>query len=149
MAFADDNVVNFEEKKMKEVEEQGPKTIDAAVPGWGQWGGHGLTTKPRMKNIPGIAPRERKDNHLKHVIISEDYTKKYKTPKIPHPYTSKEEYEKVMRVPVGKEWTTSRNLKRITEPRVKVSRGYKIEPIKYIKQKESEKRHQIDSLLIR
>jgi hypothetical protein len=48
---------------------------------------------------------------------------------VPHPFTSREEYELAMRMPIGEEWNASHVVKEMTKPAIKVRAGRIIEPI--------------------
>ncbi len=49
-AFADDDVVDeFQEEKVKKIDEETPKDIDLTLPGWGDWGGHGVNPLPKKQ----------------------------------------------------------------------------------------------------
>lgn len=84
--------------------------------GWGDWAGPGgmeispkllkkrdqLSIKIQTENE--IKRLERKDANIKNVMISERRvrnTSKYKISEIPHPFTSREEYERSLQMPIG------------------------------------------------
>jgi U3 small nucleolar RNA-associated protein 14 len=80
-AFANDDVVaEFENEKMAEIEEDGDKTEDLTLPGWGSWAGAGVKKDKKKKKIikvtKGIAADQRKDAKLSHVIINEKTNKR-------------------------------------------------------------------------
>ena len=82
-AFANDDVVaEFEDEKMAEIEEDGDKTEDLTLPGWGAWAGVGVKKNKKKKKIlkvtKGIDADKRKDAKLAHVIINEKLNKKVK-----------------------------------------------------------------------
>lgn len=82
-AFANDDVVaEFEDEKMAEIEEDGDKTEDLTLPGWGAWAGAGVKKNKNKKKIlkvtKGIDADKRKDANLSHVIINEKLNKKVK-----------------------------------------------------------------------
>ena len=113
--------------------------------GWGDWAGPGNTgispaaVKRRDKAVQRVIGeseamrKARKDSKLLNVIISEDRIKtdsKYKISKIPHPFTSREEYERSLQMPVGAEWNASHVVRENTKPEIYVRAGRLIEPIK-------------------
>lgn len=49
---------------------------------------------------------------------------------VPYPFTSREQYERSLRQPIGGEWNTSQSVKSMTRRPVIVSRGAVIAPIK-------------------
>lgn len=81
-AFANDDVVaEFEDEKMAEIEEDGDKTEDLTLPGWGAWAGVGVKKNKKKKILKvtkGIDADKRKDAKLAHVIINEKLNKKVK-----------------------------------------------------------------------
>ncbi|PVF96712.1 Utp14-domain-containing protein [Serendipita vermifera] len=136
-AFAGDNVVEeFAAEKRREMEADAPKEVDTTLPGWGSWGGAGITKahpKPeRIKRFPGIDPKRRQDSGKDHVIISEKKDKKaekYLVKDLPFPYTSKAQFERRLEVPLGMEWNTRVSFQKATLPRVVKKMGTIIEPL--------------------
>ena len=134
-AFAGDDVLDkFIEEKREIVHEQEDKLIDNTLPGWGTWVGEGIgkkASKPRARHrsitkIPGIAPENRKDAKLKDVIISEKRVKKngkYLAGQLPHPFETRAQYERSLRLSVGPEWTTKETFQSMTKPRVLMKQG--------------------------
>jgi U3 small nucleolar RNA-associated protein 14 len=135
-AFAnDDVVVEFMKEKEQEIEESTPKDINLTLPGWGSWAGHG--TKPRqkprkqvIKKAPSTEPRQ--DAKLPHVIIRQRRDKKFarhQVSQLPFPYTSRDQFEKVLCAPVGRHWNTEATFQGIIKPRVQTQMGEMIQPI--------------------
>ena len=135
-AFAGDDVL--EQKFVKEKEEltreQDDQVIDNTLPGWGTWTGAGISkkaAKPRgphreIKKVSGIAPENRKDAKLKDVIISEKKVKKngkYLASQLPHPFETRAQYERSLRLPVGPEWTTKESFQGMTKPKILMKQG--------------------------
>lgn len=74
----------------------------------------------------GIDADKRKDRKLDKVIINERRVKanvKYMASQLPFPFETREQYERSLRVPKGKEWTTKRTFQDATKPRVIVKQG--------------------------
>lgn len=74
-----------------------------------------------MKQVAGIDPKSRADYGKAHVIISEKRDKKaakYLVKDLPHPYTSKAQFERSIDTPLGAEWNTRVGFQRGTLPRV-------------------------------
>jgi U3 small nucleolar RNA-associated protein 14 len=84
--------------------------------GWGDWAGPGetgiaqstLRKRDRMiKRVEAESAEKRslrKDSKIYNVMISDRRIKsasKFKIAEIPHPFTSREEYEQSLRLPVG------------------------------------------------
>ncbi|KAK9494847.1 small-subunit processome [Lipomyces doorenjongii] len=134
-AFAGDDVVReFQEEKQKTVEDEGDKEVDVTLPGWGSWTGKGVR-KPQKKfiqKIEGINPKNRQDSKLKNVIINEKAAKKsakYTAGAVPFPYETREQYERSLRMPIGKLWSTQATVQRLTKPKVIVKPGVVVEPL--------------------
>jgi len=50
-------------------------------------------------------------------------------PQIPLPYTSIEQYERSIRIPIGREWNTAHTFRKFIQPAVVAKVGKLIEPI--------------------
>ena len=133
-AFAGDEVVaNFEQEKRATAQEEDEKIIDNTLPGWGSWTGAGIGKKAERRNkgkvltkVPGIAAEKRQDAKLDRVIISEKRVKKnskYLASSLPHPFETRQQYERSLRLPVGPEWTTKETFQGMTKPRILMKPG--------------------------
>lgn len=133
-AFAGDEVVaNFEEEKRAAVQDEDEKVIDNTLPGWGSWIGPGIGKKALRRNkgkvltkVPGTAAEKRQDAKLDRVIINEKRVKKnskYLASSLPHPFETRQQYERSLRLPVGPEWTTKETFQGMTKPRVLIKPG--------------------------
>ncbi|QGA20514.1 hypothetical protein EYB26_008219 [Talaromyces marneffei] len=132
-AFAGDDVVaDFEREKQETIEEEGDKVIDNTLPGWGSWTGAGISKKQQKRQkkfltkVEGIKPEQRKDARLGHVIINEKRMKKnvkYMATQLPHPFETRQQYERSLRQPIGPEWSTSDTFHEATKPRVLIKQG--------------------------
>lgn len=49
---------------------------------------------------------------------------------MPYPFTSREQYERSLRQPIGHEWNTSRSVREMTRPAVIVPAGSIVAPMK-------------------
>jgi U3 small nucleolar RNA-associated protein 14 len=93
-------------------------------------GGSG-TRKPKpkphlIKKLPGVDASSRADAGKAHVIISEKRDKKaakYLVKDLPYPYTSKAQFERSMKTPLGTEWNTRVAFQRGTLPKVVMKVG--------------------------
>ena len=108
--------------------------------GWGSWAGIGAPEPKRrfVPKEPKIELPERSDAHLKHVIINQNEDKKsemYRIQGVPYPFTSREQYERAMRQPLGREWNANQSFHNLTRPEVKPRLGTILDPIKKQKQK--------------
>ncbi len=130
-AFAGDEVVaDFEREKKAAVTEEGEKVIDTTLPGWGSWTGEGISRRERKRNsgrfftkVAGVKAEKRKDAKLEKVIISEKRVKKnakYMATSLPHPFETRQQYERSLRIPIGPEWTTKETFFEATKPRVMI-----------------------------
>ncbi|KAL1854642.1 hypothetical protein Plec18170_004733 [Paecilomyces lecythidis] len=132
-AFAGDEVVqDFEQEKQDVIEDEGDKVVDNTLPGWGSWAGEGVSKKQQkrqkrfLSTVEGVKPDKRKDARLGHVIINEKRVKKnvkYLASQLPHPFESKQQYERSLRLPIGPEWSTKQTFQDATKPRVMVKQG--------------------------
>ena len=138
-AFAVDEVVAyFTKEKRQTIEDEEEKIIDMTLPGWGTWTGAGITKKQEKRNKgkvlvkePGIAKEKRQDAKLDRVIINEKRVKKnskYLASNLPHPFETRQQYERSLRLPVGPEWTTKKTFQSATKPRILMKQGV-IRPI--------------------
>lgn len=130
-AFAGDEVVaNFEREKRATIQDEDEKVVDNTLPGWGSWIGAGIGKKAQRRNkgkvlikVPGIKAEKRQDAKLDRVIINEKRVKKnskYLASSLPHPFETRQQYERSLRLPVGPEWTTKETFQGMTKPRVRM-----------------------------
>jgi U3 small nucleolar RNA-associated protein 14 len=115
------------EKKTTIADEESTEIVNH-LPGWGSWTGDGANKKGHktVTKKPGIDANKRKDKKLERVIINEKRAKptvKYMASQLPFPFESREQYERSLRVPKGKEWTTKKTFQDATRPRVIVKQG--------------------------
>jgi len=90
--------------------------------GWGDWAGPGaMEVSPKILAIrnkklkaadddAAAKKQARTDAKKPNVMISDRRVKtaaKYKISDIPHPFTTREEYERSLQLPVGGEWNAS------------------------------------------
>jgi len=129
--FAGDNVAaDFTSEKLATIaDEESIETVNH-LPGWGSWTGTGTNPKQKgQKTVtkkPGIDANKRKDKKLDKVIINERRQKptvKYMASQLPFPFESREQYERSLRVPKGKEWVSKKTHQDVTKPRVIVKQG--------------------------
>jgi U3 small nucleolar RNA-associated protein 14 len=112
--------------------------------GWGDWAGPGKVgvsqrvvkkRKHLLKNLEEKAAQQRagrNDGQLANVILSERRVKtssKYKIADVPHPFTSREEYERSLQMPLGDEWNASHIVKKNVKPDILTRAGRIIDPI--------------------
>jgi len=133
-AFAGADVVgDFEAEKRQTIDDEDEKIVDNTLPGWGSWTGDGLSKKERARNkgrfltkAEGIKEQNRKDAKLDRVIINEKRVKKngkYLAATLPHPFETRQQYERSLRLPVGPEWGTKETFQDATKPRLLVKQG--------------------------
>ncbi len=133
--FAGSDALQQEFAKEKEdiVQEEGDQVIDNSLPGWGNWAGEGISKKALKRaqgrfltTIKGVAADKRQDAKLDKVIINEKRVKKnakYLANELPHPFESRQQYERSLRLPLGPEWTTKTTFQDATKPRVLIKQG--------------------------
>lgn len=95
-----------------------------------------LLTKVQNEHASKVLGRS--DAKMHTVMISNRRVKtaaKYKISEIPHPYTTIEEYERSLQMPLGDEWNSSDVVKSNTQPEIKLRPGRVIEPIKMSKKR--------------
>lgn len=133
-AFAGDDVVaDFEKEKEETMQSEDEKVIDNTLAGWGTWVGAGIGKKAQKCNKnrflskqEGVPKAKRRDAKLDKVIINEKRVKKnakYLASQLPHPFETRQQYERSLRLPVGPEWTTKETFQAATKPRVLMKQG--------------------------
>ncbi|KAF5017741.1 hypothetical protein F66182_10311 [Fusarium sp. NRRL 66182] len=133
-AFAGEDVVGeFEAEKTHIAEDEDDKVVDNTLPGWGSWVGDGVSSKEKKRHqgrfltkVEGIKKKDRKDAKLDKVMINEKRVKKndrYLASQLPHPFESRQQYERSLRLPVGPEWQTKETFQDSTKPRVLMKQG--------------------------
>ncbi|NWX97383.1 UT14A protein, partial [Nothoprocta ornata] len=135
-AFAGDDVVaDFRREKRKAEQAGKPQPVNLVLPGWGEWGGTGLKpSKRKMKRFllkPPPAP-PRKDQHLPHVIMSEQrniHAAAHQVSELPFPFEEHQQFERSIRTPVGSTWNTQRAFQKLTAPHIVTRAGHIIQPI--------------------
>nr|XP_034189957.1 U3 small nucleolar RNA-associated protein 14 homolog A [Osmia lignaria] len=135
-AFADDDVVEeFRKEKEQEIEQSRPKDIDLTLPGWGNWGGKNVKASRRKRKrliikVPKDIPR--KDENKGDVIIFEEEKSKIKqhlVNELPHPFTTVQDYEASLRMPIGRNFVPENSFQKLIKPPVKTTLGKIIEPM--------------------
>ena len=134
----------FENEKdaMKDRDDHSKKHKDdnKQVSGWGSWAGEGAPAPRPPKKIPKrlqapdkkVQKRRRKDDGKKNVIINAKRMKKtakFQIENIPHPYSSRDQYERAMAGAMGAEWNVSGATKNMTRPEILTRAGKIIRPI--------------------
>ena len=149
-AFASDDVLaasNFAaEKATLEFEDQEEKDDGMSgstlnLPGWGSWTGAGLPKRDRRKPSSGTAKKAQKgpatdvqaqtqeprqDKALANVMISQKRvpkTARYLATALPRPFETRTQYERSLRLPVGREWITGETFRQMVRPRVETKAG--------------------------
>ena len=110
------------------------------VSGWGSWAGDGAPPPRPPRRLPKkmqapekkIPKRRREDDRKDNVIISAKRMKKlakFQVAHIPHPYSSREQYEQAMCGAVGEEWNVTSAVKNNTRAAVITRSGKMIRPL--------------------
>ncbi|KAK6957157.1 hypothetical protein Daesc_002443 [Daldinia eschscholtzii] len=128
-----DVVAEFEQEKAAIEEEDDDKVIDNTLPGWGSWVGDGVSNREKKRHQgrfltkqEGVKKKDRKDAGMQNVIVNEKRIKKndkFMASQLPHPYESKLQYERALRLPVGPEWMTKETFQEATKPRILMKQG--------------------------
>ncbi|KAI1387262.1 small-subunit processome [Hypoxylon trugodes] len=128
-----DVVAEFEQDKAAIEEDDDDKIIDNTLPGWGSWVGDGVSNREKKRHQgrfltkqEGITKKDRKDAGLQSVIINEKRNKKndrFLASQLPHPYESRLQYERALRLPVGPEWMTKETFQEATKPKILMKQG--------------------------
>ena len=95
-----------------------------------------LITKIQTEHDSKVISRS--DSKMSNVMLSERRVKaasKYKISAVPHPFTTREEYERSLQTPIGDLWNSSDVVRKNTRPEVKVRPGRIVEPIKLPKKR--------------
>ena len=151
--FGDEDVLPAFEAEKKDAiasEDDQPLSDPNALPGWGSWTGAGISKKSQARSLAnfkkrgngngnanananaktsvlkGVKPQDRQDKMLDRVIVNEKLVKKnnkYLATELPHPFETRAQYERSLRVPMGPEWTTKATFQDGVKPRVLVKQG--------------------------
>lgn len=142
-----DNELGIDQKKMK--------ILSQVKAGWGDWAGPGAAgvgpkTLLKRDRLVKAAEAEalqqkagRKDTKAKlfNVLLSEKRIKtaaKYKLAAVPHPFTTREEYERSIQMPLGDEWNASHVVRQNTRPEVLLRPGRVLLPVELPKKRPKE-----------
>lgn len=136
---------DFKEDEVNASVSKGREKLPGDVAGWGSWAGEGAPApslafiKRRREVEAAQAEKEdklkkaRKDDRLPRVMINDKRQKrsaKYMVAEVPYPFTSREQYERSLRQPIGGEWNTSQSVRAMTRPAVIVRAGAAVAPMK-------------------
>ncbi|CAD2216441.1 Utp14 protein, putative [Angomonas deanei] len=145
-AFAQDEVDGeFLLKKNAQVDNVvEPLDRNAALPGWGEWGGENPSLNKRHKEKvahytlqkeieKSFLLKSRADASLDHVVINHDGVElvpdRMTLHMVPRPFSNAQEFARSMRQPVGPEWSSSIGFKEGVQPRVEVQQGQAVVPL--------------------
>ncbi|CAG9539242.1 unnamed protein product [Cercopithifilaria johnstoni] len=132
-AFEDVDVIgDFEAEKEAAEAAENPKDIDLTLQGWGSWTGPGITNRKKNRFVIKAPRKKRKDAGKTGLIISEAVDpsiEKIQLKSIPFPYTTVEDYETVVRQPLGKEWNPQRVHMKLIRPQIVTKAGRIIKPL--------------------
>ena len=56
----------------------------------------------------------------------------YLVPQVPHGFENRDQYERTIRMPIGKEWNTQNVYLEKIAPRIQKKLGHAIQPIKFV-----------------
>lgn len=128
----DENAVmeQFEHEKHKELEnELGAQVkVPEVKRGWNEWAGDGVDNRKHDEKVARAQAiknkriqelkQKRADFKMKGIIVNTEerdkkFAHKYWVKELPHPYNSVDQHQKVMNMPIGKEWSTLQTYKRL------------------------------------
>lgn len=139
----EDILEEFDEEKLKVIGEELPKE-QAKKAGWGTWAGSGIKEREESKKekekkaqekkmvIENLRKR-RKDGKMDNVVFNEAHqakVRKFRMEKLPHPFQNADQYDYLEAVPLGPEWNTLGDHRKVCQPRVKTRVGHLVQPIK-------------------
>lgn len=140
--FGEDVQADFAAEKQKDVEKELPKNDGPTqMPGWGMWKDQQrvpawmLRERAAAEKKRADAAARRKDAKLKNVIISERFDKKadkFSVQEVPYPFKSREDYERSVRMPIGREFMTDKVHRDMTRPAVLKTTGVMIDPLRHL-----------------
>lgn len=136
-AFKDDDIVADFNKDKKDDSEVKNDELQLAMPGWGCWGGNGVSPKVlenRNKRLllKLAEPEKRRDDNKDNVYINEASNKQaraHRVSNIPFPFKSLADYEASIRTPIGREFVPETAFRMLTRPAVITRKGQVIEPM--------------------
>lgn len=120
-----------------------PREISAHLPGWGSWGGLAVRAGRAAAEGPHSLARvseaahaaravEGKDTASRHYFASEKRDKKaaqFTAAGVPFPFSSRQQFERSLRHPVGKEWNTAAFHNAVVSSSVNAIRGAVVSPL--------------------
>lgn len=123
--------------------EESDLNLPMKLPGWGSWSGPGISSpKKRKPTSQELSSRESSrqkkkaalDKGMKHVLINSENKRDHKIRKlmlnqVPHPFQTREQYERSLSMPIGPEWNAQSAHAGLTKPAVVTKAGSIIEPM--------------------
>ncbi|KAK0423421.1 hypothetical protein QR680_008136 [Steinernema hermaphroditum] len=133
-AFQDDDVLaDFEEERDEVHGVEKPKDIDLTLLGWGSWTGPGIEKKaPKKRFVLKAKEQKRKDRRNVGLIIRENVdsaVEQLQPNEVPFPFTTIDDYEAVLKQPIGRDWNPVQVTKELTKQAVKTESGRIIRPL--------------------
>ncbi|EDW18229.1 U3 small nucleolar RNA-associated protein 14 homolog A [Drosophila mojavensis] len=136
-AFEDDDIVADFNKDKKDDSEVKNNELQLAMPGWGCWGGNGISEKVLERRNKRLLlklaePEKRRDDNKDNVYINEASNKQaraHRVSSIPFPFKSLADYEASIRTPIGREFVPETAFRMLTRPAVITRKGQVIEPM--------------------
>lgn len=81
-----------------------------------------LINEKRIKKVTPL-PRARPKGRKKLTAVSPPQNDRYLASQLPHPFESRQQYERSLRLPVGPEWMTKQTFQDTTKPRILLKQG--------------------------
>ncbi|TDG42822.1 hypothetical protein AWZ03_010731 [Drosophila navojoa] len=136
-AFEDDDIVADFNKDKQDDSEVKNNELQLAMPGWGCWGGAGISQKALERRNKRLLlklaePEKRRDDNKDNVYINEASNKQargHRVSSIPFPFKSLADYEASIRTPIGRDFVPETAFRMLTRPAVITRKGQVIEPM--------------------
>ncbi|CEL98405.1 unnamed protein product [Vitrella brassicaformis CCMP3155] len=120
------------------------KNTSADLPGWGEWAGSGVRPNRRKQREKEVKERQKqaaiakREHQVRRKPVSvtqclDRKAAKYYTTTVPHPYQSKQQYDRMLQHPTGPDWNTTAVFHRLIQPKLNVRVGAVVPPLQHAK----------------
>ncbi|XP_953997.1 uncharacterized protein TA06990 [Theileria annulata] len=119
-----------EEDYLEDEEDEEEKKKVTNMAGWGSWTGHNIINGDnKSNNTENNESKVKKKSRVKINTKKDPKLSKYYIHKLEHPYTSRNEYNSNMEIPIGPEWNTLNMHQKLIKPKKMVKIGSVIMPL--------------------
>lgn len=126
-AFENDDIVNDFEQEVEDEAKKNLNDDDTILPGWGNWGGHGVNAKKHK--FERKAPQYKKKDRIIISTTPNEKLQKHLISSVPFPFKSVQEFEASMRLPIGRDFIPETAHQKLTLSSVVTKAGTIIEPM--------------------